>query len=278
MRQDPPPAPHVAPVHTDEGRSSAAILPAAVLVAVIAFSVLGRLVPGDDPADPAAGRDAEASGRSGADGGARRTQLTGPRLLDPVADVLWLRATEIATRGVVGPGVAVVEAVVVADGALLGKATFDVDASGRFQGVVAITPPAERTAARLEVRDPGPTGPPMAEVGFFVEAGSAVLIRDASNLRARPGETTMLDVLVYEPLHEIRALVTSPSGTLIAEATAPATPRDVRINGAPATLMLRIAVPADVRPTLARLHVLGLDRPGHEIAHVDANLRIESRE
>lgn len=248
------------------------MLPAVVLVVVVALGVVGRILPGSDPG----GREARSSGLLDPDGGAR--PATGPRLLVPVADVLWLGTTEIAVRGVVGVDTSAVEAVVLADGALLGRSTLAVDASGQFEGVVAITPPAKRTAARLEVRKPGLEGPPMTEVGFLVEAGSAVLIVSASNLRARVGETTIVDVLVYESLHEIRTVVTGPGGTLIADATVPAPLRGPRAPEQPATLMLQVAVPADIRPTIARLHVLGLDRTGHEVAHVDANLPIAAGE
>lgn len=248
------------------------MLPAVVLVVVVALGVLGRILPGADPG----GREARPSGLLDPDVGAR--PVTGPRLLVPVADVLWFGTTEIGARGVVDVDMSAVEAVVVADGALLGKATLDVDASGHFEGVVAITPPAERTAARLEVREPGRQGPPMTAVGFLVEAGSAVLIVGASNLRARVGETTIVDVLVYASLHEIRTVVTGSGGTLIADATVPAPLRGLRPPDKPATLMLQVAIPAGVRPTIARLHVLGLDRTGHEVAHVDANLPIAAGE
>ena len=250
------------------------MLPGVVLVAVVVLGVLGRLLPGAG----GDGRVAASSGLPDPHGGARPAKTAGPRLLVPVADVLWHQTTEIAARGVVEVGVVAVEAVVVADDALLGKATLDVDASGHFEGVVGITPPAKRTAARLEIRELGLEGAPMAEVGVMVEAASAVLIVGESRLRARVGETIIVDVFVYESLHQIRAVITGPGGTLIAEATVPARLRDLRAGGPPATLMLQIAIPADVRPTLARLHVQALDRPGHEVAHVDANLPIASGE
>lgn len=248
------------------------MLPAVVLVVVVALGVLGRILPSSDPG----GGEARSSDLLDPYVGAR--PATGPRLLVPVADVLWLGTTEIAARGVVDVDISAVEAVVVADGTLLGKATLDVDASGNFDGVVAITPPAERTAARLEVRELGLEGPPLTGVGFMVEAGSALLIVGASSLRARVGESNIVDVLVYESLHEIRTVVTGPGGTLIADATVPVPLRGPRSAARPATLMLQIAVPADVRPTIARLHVLGLDRAGSEVAHVDANLSIAAGE
>lgn len=248
------------------------MLPAVALVAVVAFGVLGRIFPGTDPG----GREAASSGDFDTDGAAR--PATGPRLLVPVADVLWLGTTEIVARGVVDAGMSTVEAVVVADGAPLGRATLDVDASGRFEGIVAITPPAKRTAVWLELREPGLDGRPMARVGFLVEAGSALLIAGTSSLRARVGQTTIIDVLVYEQLQGIRTVVTGPGGTLIADATVPAPPRGARAAEVPTTQMLRVAIPSGVRPTFARLHVLGLDRPGHEVAHVDANLPIAAGE
>ena len=247
------------------------MLPAVFLVAIVLLGVLGRFVSGPDPA----GGRAEVAREPGRSGAAGASQETGSRLTLPVADVLWLGATEIAARGEVPPGIAAVDARVVVSGELLGKATLAVDGSGRFEGVVAITPPATRTAARLEIRRTGLDGPPIAEVGFLVEAGSPVLIPNGSSLRAVVGETTIVDVLVYEPLHDLRALITSPGGTLIAEAAASPPRRDLRIGGPPVTVMLRIAIPADVRPMRARLHVLALDRPGHEVAHVDTNIRIE---
>lgn len=192
--------------------------------------------------------------------------------------MLWLGTTEIAARGVVHTDTSAVEVVVVAGGAQLGRATLDVDASGHFEGVVAITPPAERTAARLEVREPGLAGPPMTEVGILVEAGSAVLIAGASSLRARAGEVTIVDVLVYEPLRAIRTVVTGPGGTLIADATVPVLLRGLPASEKPATLMLRVAIPADVRPIVAKLHVVGLDRSDHEVVHVDVNLPIVAGE
>jgi len=250
------------------------MLPAVVLVVIVALAAFGRLVPGVDPA----GRDGAWAGPPDRQATDRPAPSTGPRLLAPVAGVLWIRAAEIDARGFVDAGVGAVEALVVANGTVLGKATFEVDASGQFDGVVGITPPVERTAVRLEIREPGRGGPALAAVAFLVEAGSAVLIRDESSLGARIGETLIVDVLVYQSLHQIRALVTGPGGTLIAEATGSAALRDLLPNAAPATLMLRLAVPANVRPTRARLHVVALDRPGHEVAHTDANLPITAGE
>jgi hypothetical protein len=233
------------------------------LIVVAALGALGRLVP-----PPAAQAPLAAATTPSPD--------LGVRLVSPVGDVLYLRTTEIAVRGTAPVGTAQLDAVVVVGGRSIGEARIDVDAAGRFSGRVVIVPPAARSVGTLEVRDTGPVGRLLAEVRFAVQAGSLILPSDPSTLRGNGGSTLVLDVLVYEPLHEIRGLLTSVDGRLIATGSTLLGPSS-SVDSWPRTLGLSIEIPTDQLPDRARLHILAFDLDKTEVEHIDANVTLSTR-
>jgi hypothetical protein len=250
-------------------RTTTAVMPFALLALVVAVGLLGRLVPSTAPGIV----------RTDAPEGSAAAATKQPviRLVSPVASVVWLRATEIGVRGLAAEGIAQLDVSVLSGGRLMGQTVLDVAVDGRFDGVVSITPPAARSTAVLEVRDAA-SGEQLTDVSFSIEAGSIILIRDASRLNGVAGTTVVVDVIVYQPLREVRGLVTSPGGTLVAEAATPVAGFDGRSARLPSTVALRIALPATGVPSHVRLHVLGIDTGGTEIAHVDANIRVSAGE
>lgn len=243
------------------GLGSGAIV--AGLIVVAALGALGRLVP------PPAERTPLAAA-------ATPTPETGVRLVSPFSNVLYLRTTEIAVRGTAPAGVRQLDALVVVGRRSIGEARIDVDTAGRFSGRVTIVPPAARSVGVLEVRDTGALGRLLAEVTFAVEAGGLVLPADPSPLRGKAGSTLVVDVLVYGPLREIRGLLTSVDGRLIATGSTPVGPR-VAEGGWPRTLGLSIEIPLDRLPDRARLHLLAIDPAGNEVEHIDVNVALSKR-
>jgi hypothetical protein len=232
------------------------------LIVVVGLGVLGRLVPPPAPREPAAVEVAP-------------SPEPGVRLVSPYADVLYLRTTEVAVRGTAPGGIEHLDVAVVVGGQSIGEARFDVDAIGRFNGLVSIVPPVARSVGVFEVRDPGSLDRLLAEVSFFVQAGALVLPRDPSMLRGKAGSTLVVDVLVYGPLREIRGLLTSVDGRLIANGSTLVRPPR-RGGGWPRTIGLSIEIPFDRLPDRARLHVLAIDQAGTEVEHIDANVALSN--
>lgn len=227
------------------------------LIAIVSLGLLGRLVP--PPAAP----------ESVAAPTVVRSPEPGMHLISPFADVLYLRTTEIAVRGTAPGGIEQLDVAVVIGGQSIGEERIDVDAMGRFNALVSIVPPFMRSVGVLEVRDPGSLDRLLAEVSFAVQAGALVLPLDPSMLRGKAGSTLVVDVLVYGPLREIRGLLTSVDGSMIATGSAlVGTPRGG--GGWPRTIGLSIEIPLDQLPDRARLHVLAIDQAGTEVEHIDA--------
>ena len=94
-------------------------------------------------------------------------------------------------------------------------------------------------------------------------------------LRGQAGETLVVDVLVYGQLSEIRGLLTSVDGQLIATGSQLVAPP--RGGSAwPRTMGLTIEIPLERLPARARLHVLAIDRDGTEVEHIDANVALSN--
>ena len=232
------------------------------LVAVVSLGLLGRLVPAPAAELPAA-PTVMASPEPGA------------QLGSPFADALYLQTTEIAVRGTAPGGIQQVDIRVVVGGLPIGEARIDVDATGRFDGLVSIIPPIARSVGVLEVRDPGSSGRLLTEVSFAVEAGALILPREPSTLRGEAGSIMVVDVLVYGPLREIRGLLTSVDGTLIATgSTLVGLPRGA--GAGPRTIGMSIEIPRTRLPDRVRLHILAFDQAGAEVEHIDANVALSS--
>jgi len=233
------------------------------LVVVVALGALGRLMP--PPAAPEAAATATAL----------PTGAPGVQLVSPFGDVLYLRTTEVDVRGTAPLGNGQVDVAVMIGAESIGEARLDLDAMGRFNGLVPIIPPKTRSVAVLEVRDPASLDRLLGEVSFAVQAGALILPRDPSMLRGQAGATLVVDVLVYAPLGEIRGLLTSVDGRLIASGlTLVESPRGGA--GWPRTIGLMIEIPLERLPDRARLHVLAIDREGTEVEHIDANVALSN--
>ncbi len=233
---------------------------AAGLVAVVTLGALGRLVP--PPAATAAAPTVVP------------TPAQEVQLVNPSGNVLYRRTTEVSVRGTAPLGIAEVEVAILIGAESIGETRLDVDARGRFGGVVSIIPPKARSIAFLEVRDPASQDRVLGGVSFAVQAGASILPRDPSLLRGTAGTTLVVDVLAYVPIGEMRGLLTSVDGKLIAESSLLAPPR----NGStfPHTIGLTIEIPVERLPERARLHIVAIDRAGMELEHIDANVALSN--
>lgn len=232
------------------------------LVVVVALGVLGRLVPSYESRGPA-------------------VEVVAPSpeptigLVSPFSQVLYRRTTEVQARGTAPVGTTEVTVAVLIGGEPIGEARIDVDAARRFDGLVPIVPPRTRSVAVLSVRDSASQDALLAEVSFEVEAGALILVRDPSMLRGTANSTLVVDVLVYGSFYELRGLLTTVDGRLIAAGSALVGPRPAGASW-PRTMALEIEIPLEQLPARARLHVLGLDGSGTELEHIDFNVALSN--
>ncbi len=261
MSPDPSPNGDPVPVAiaSPRGRESAILI--ALLGFVVAAGAFGRLVPSPRPAtDPGTSPGASARGPEPA-----------VRLVSPIAGVVHLRSTEVLVRGFAEPGIRGIDVSINVGGQPIGGANLRVDVRGRFDGLVRITPPANRAIASLEIREVGETER-LAEVSFPVEAGALLLPSAPSVLHGRAGGVLIVDVLVYGRLRELRGLLTGVDGDLIATgSTMVSGVRSVRTE-LPRTVAIQLEIPTGALPSRARLHLLGIDPAGIEVEHIDANV------
>lgn len=265
MTDDRPPQDEVVPVSLGVRRGLDPAILVALVVVVVLVGIFGRLVPKPVPvSEPAA--SPVPSGPAGSSG-----PLPAIRLVSPVTDVVLLRSTEVLVRGVAEPGIRRVDVTVSVAGRQIGQAELPVAVGRQINGLVAITPPAVRTAAILEVREAGHSEV-LAQVSFPVEAGALLLPRDPSALRGRAGEVLIVDVLVYGRLREVRCLLTGVDGHLIATGSTGASGLGIVRQGQPRTVAVELQIPTEPLPGRARLHILGFDSSGREVEHIDANV------
>jgi len=259
------------PSPTGLKRGAGVVIATVGLVVIVAFGLLGRFLPDRRPPAP----DVIPPG-SAAPATPGPAAIDGFRLVSPSAGTVWLRATEVFVRGVAPPDVRAIEAAILADGSILGRLAIEVEPGGRFDGAISIIPSQLRTSATLDLREVGGARRTLASVPFSIEAGAMVLIREASNMQATTDSTFVVDVLAYGRLREVRALLTSQGGTLIAR-TSGRLPGGFRGAGAPPRMLaLELELPVDAPAGRARLHVLGIDRDGSEVEHIDATVKVSS--
>ncbi len=228
------------------------------LVVMTTLGVLGRFVPTPEAAAPPASSVAGAP-------------VAGATLVSPFSDVLYRRTTEVAVQGTAPAATMKVDIVVIVDGRQIGETQLAVDPAGGFGGLVPIIPPKARSVAVLEVRDPATGGRLLAQASFAVQANSLILPREPSMLRGTAGSTMIVDVLIYGPLKEVRGLLTSVDGRLIASGSTRVGPPVAGV-GWPRTIVLELEIPLERVPALVRLHVMAIDRAGTELEHIDANV------
>jgi hypothetical protein len=247
------------PIGPRPGAGSWAV--AAGLLVIVALGALGRLAPPAAAPEPTVAIVVP-------------TPVPDVQIVSPFGGVLYRRTTQVAVRGSVPLGTAEVDIAVIIGTEAIGEARLVVDASGRFKGLVSIIPPRAKSIAILEVRDPA-VDRLLADVSFDVQAGALVLPRAPSMLRGRAGETLVIDVLLYGPASEIRGLLTSVDGQLIATGSKlVASPQAG--SGWPRTIGLALEIPLERLPARARLHLLAIDREGTEVEHIDGNVALSN--
>lgn len=263
--------------HDDAVRSSAGSgggprvgVVAGVLIVIVAFGLLGRLLP--DPGGPARAEASEGPG--GVTTLTPTSVVPGFRLVSPLAGTVWLRATEIDVWGVAPPDLGVMDAVVRVEAAVIGQGEIDVGPGGRFSATIPIVPPGERAAATLELREAGGSRRTLTEVPFSVDAGALVLVRDPSTLHGQAGQVLVVDILVYGRLREVRGLLTSQGGALIVRASKRLSDTGPVTVGPPRSVVLELLLPSDAPTGRSRLHVIGVDRTDSELEHIDVNVRV----
>ena len=239
-----------------------------VLIAVVAFGVLGRLLPDSGPQSRAVESDGAGLAPT------PTAAFPGFQVVSPIAGTVWLRATEIDTWGIAPPGLGAIDAVVRLELEVIGQREIPVGPAGRFAAAIPIIPPGERAAATLELREAGGSRRTLAEVPFSVDAGALVLVRDPSTLHGQAGRVLVVDILLYGRLREVRGLLTSQGGALIARTSKRLSDTGPAAAGPPRAVALELQLPADAPTGRARLHVIGIDHAGAELEHVDVNVRV----
>jgi hypothetical protein len=210
---------------------------ASLVIVVVLLGIFGRLVPlPSSVSDP--GRSPVSSSPVQAGSSVPVIQLVAPG-----AGVLMLRSTEVLVRGEANAGIRRIEATVSIGGRPSGEAVLEVGVGRRFSGVIAVTPPAHRTPATLQVREAGQVDV-LTEVEFSIEAGALLLPKDPSAFHGRAGRV-------------LGSTKLSVSGA-------------VRVD--PRTVAIELEIPSPPLPDRARLHLLGIDGAGKEVEHVDANV------
>lgn len=261
MSPDPWPSGDPVPVAIAPPRGHESAILIVLLVVVVSAGAFGRLVPGPAPAT-SPGASPAAPGPS---------QEPGVLLVSPIAGVLHLRSTEVLVRGVAAPGIRAIDVTVYVAGQPIGGANLAVGAGRRFDGLVRITPPAQRTIAVLEIRGVG-GAERLAEVSFPVDAGAQLLPKHPAGLHGRAGRVLIVDVLVYGRLRELRGLLTGVDGDLIATGSTMVSGVRSARAGPPRTVAIQLEIPTGALPSRARLHLLGIDPAGIEVEHIDANV------
>lgn len=152
---------------------------------------------------------------------------------------------------------------------VIGSAALTVLPDGSFAGGVRMRPPAEPSSGLLRLREAGSSGPALATVPLDLQAGEPILIWTPSlDERVVRGGRLTVSGPVLEDVARVRALLTTPSGERIAQATVLTRGRET----------YRITLTLDPQAPTGRawLHVIALgEGSSAEVAHLDTRLTIE---
>jgi hypothetical protein len=152
---------------------------------------------------------------------------------------------------------------------VIGSAAITVQPDGSFAGGVRMRPPAEPTSGLLRLREAATSGPALMTVPLDLQAGEPILIWTPSlDDRVVRGGRLVVSGPVLSDVARVRALLTTPSGERIAQATVLARGRET----------YRIVLTLDPQGPSGRawLHVIALpEGSAGEVAHLDTRLTIE---
>lgn len=152
---------------------------------------------------------------------------------------------------------------------VIGSAALTVQPDGSFVGGVRMRPPAEPTSGLLRLREAGTSGPALVTVPLDLQAGSPILIWTPSlDDRVVSGDRLVVSGPVLADVARVRAVLTSPSGARIAQATVLVRARE--------TFRIVLALDPQGPSGRAWLHVIALQKGSSaEVAHLDIRLTIE---
>jgi hypothetical protein len=151
---------------------------------------------------------------------------------------------------------------------VIGSAALRVQPDGSFAGGVRMRPPAEPTAGLLRLREAGTSGPALVTVPLDLQAGSPILIwTPPLDDRVVSGGRLVVSGPVLSDVARVRALLTTPSGERIAQATVLTRGRE--------TFRIVLRLDPQGRSGRAWLHVIALQEGSTaEVAHLDTRLTI----
>lgn len=152
---------------------------------------------------------------------------------------------------------------------VIGSAAITVQADGSFAGGVRMRPPAEPSSGLLRLREAATSGPALATVPLDLQAGEPILIWTPSlDERVVSGGRLIVSGPILADVARVRALLTTPSGERIAQATVLTRGRE--------TFRIRLDLDPLARTGRVWLHVIALaDGSTGEVAHLDTRLTIE---
>ena len=190
-------------------------------------------------------------------------------ILEPRPGLFYRGTGVLPVRGRTTLPVTTLLAEVSVERRVIGSAALTVDPDGTFAGGVRMRPPAEPTSGLLRLGEAGTSGPALVTVPLDLQAGAPILIWTPSlDERVVSGGRLVVSGPILGDVARVRALLTTPSGVRIAQATVLTRGRDA----------FRITLTLDPQGPNGRawLHVIALQEGSSaEVAHLDTRLTIE---
>jgi hypothetical protein len=190
-------------------------------------------------------------------------------ILEPRPGLFYRGIGVLPVRGQTSLALTTLLAEVSVERRVIGSAAVTVLPDGSFVGGVRMLPPAEPTAGLLRLREAGTSGPALATIPLDLQAGAPILIWTPSlDERVVRGERLVVSGPILEGVARVRALLTTPSGKRIAQATVLTRGRE--------TFRIALELAPEGPTGRAWLHVIALQEgSGAEVAHLDIRLTIE---